>query len=114
MLSNIVYTSVSIPSMNNTTVDFRSDDVLFHFHHFDISTLTINHQMSASNDELLFNAARDGDVSEVKELLSKGVGTGCRDKVSYLIIMKANVYCCFILHIDNSVVDDYDDDAYVC
>jgi hypothetical protein len=100
--------------MNNTTVDFRSDDVLFHFHHFDISTLTINHQMSASNDELLFNAARDGDVSEVKELLSKGVGTGCRDKVSYLIIMKANVYCCFILHIDNSVVDDYDDDAYVC
>jgi hypothetical protein len=39
--------------------------------------------MSASNDELLlFNAARDGKLEEVKELLSKGVGTGYRDEVS--------------------------------
>jgi len=38
--------------------------------------------MSASNDELLFNAARDGKLEEVKELLSKGVGTGYRNEVS--------------------------------
>jgi hypothetical protein len=38
--------------------------------------------MSASNDELLYKAARDGDLSKVKELLSKGVGTGYRGKVS--------------------------------
>jgi hypothetical protein len=39
--------------------------------------------MSASNDELLlFNAARDGKLEKVKELLSKGVGTGYRDVVS--------------------------------
>jgi len=46
-------------------------------------TLQINHKMSASNDELLlFNAARDGKLEKVKELLSKGVGTGYRDVVS--------------------------------
>ena len=39
-------------------------------------------QMSASNDELLFNAARDGDLKKVKELLSKGTGTGYRNEVS--------------------------------
>jgi len=38
--------------------------------------------MSASNDELLYNAARDGNLAKVKELLSKGVGTGYRDEVS--------------------------------
>jgi hypothetical protein len=38
--------------------------------------------MSASNDELLFYAARDGKLEKVKELLSKGVGTSYRDKVS--------------------------------
>jgi hypothetical protein len=38
--------------------------------------------MSASNDELLYYAARNGEFEEVKELLSKGVGTGYRDKVS--------------------------------
>jgi hypothetical protein len=39
--------------------------------------------MSASNDELfLFNAARDGKLEVVKELLSKGVGTDYRDEVS--------------------------------
>ena len=46
------------------------------------STLQINHKMSASNDELLFYAARDGNLEEVKELLSKGTGTGYRDEVS--------------------------------
>jgi hypothetical protein len=47
------------------------------------STLQINHKMSTSNDELLlFNAARDGKLGEVKELLSKGTGTGYRDEVS--------------------------------
>jgi hypothetical protein len=46
------------------------------------STLKINHKMSASNDKLLYEAARDGKLEEVKELLSKGVGTGYRDVVS--------------------------------
>ena len=46
------------------------------------STLQINHKMSASNDELLFNAAKSGDLKKVKELLSKGTGTGYRDGVS--------------------------------
>ena len=46
------------------------------------STLQINHKMSASNDELLFNAARDGKLEKVIELLSKGTGTGYRDEVS--------------------------------
>jgi hypothetical protein len=39
--------------------------------------------MSASNDELLFNAAKSGDLAMVKDLLSKGVGTGYKDRVSY-------------------------------
>ena len=74
--------------MNNTTVDVRNDDVRFQFHHHHLSnlldsTLQINHKMSASNDELLlFNASKDGDLKKVKELLSKGVGTGYRDEVS--------------------------------
>jgi len=73
--------------MNNTTVDVRSDDVPFHFHcqHLNIaldSTLQINHKMSASNDELLYEAARVGKLEVVKELLSKGTGTGYRNEVS--------------------------------
>ncbi len=46
------------------------------------STLQINHKMSASNDRLLYEAARDGKLEVVKELLSKGTGTGYRDRVS--------------------------------
>ena len=46
------------------------------------STLEINHKISASNDELLYRAARDGDLAKVKDLLSKGVGTGYKDGVS--------------------------------
>ena len=42
--------------------------------------------MSASNDELLFNAARDGDVEKVKEMIIKGAGIEFRDEVSYLVI----------------------------
>ena len=39
--------------------------------------------MSASNDELLlYQAAKDGDLTKVKDLLSKGTGTGYRDEVS--------------------------------
>jgi hypothetical protein len=38
--------------------------------------------MSAYNDELLYKAARDGKLEEVKELLSKRAGTGFRDDVS--------------------------------
>jgi len=37
--------------------------------------------MSASNDELLHKAARDGKLEEVKELLSEGTGTGYRNEV---------------------------------
>ena len=47
----------------------------------------MNHQMSASNDELLFNAAKDGDLTKVKELLSKGTGIEYRDKASQLIVL---------------------------
>ena len=46
------------------------------------NTLKKGNQMSASNDELLFNAAKSGDLKMVKELLSKGTGTGYRDGVS--------------------------------
>ena len=46
------------------------------------STLQINHKMSASYDELLYNAAMNGNLMKVKELLSKGTGTGYRDGVS--------------------------------
>jgi hypothetical protein len=43
--------------------------------------------MSASNDELLlYNAAGNGKLEVVEELLSKGTGTGYRDVVSYLVI----------------------------
>jgi len=38
--------------------------------------------MSASNDRLLYEAACGGRLEEVKELLSKGAGTGYRDVVS--------------------------------
>jgi hypothetical protein len=38
--------------------------------------------MSASNEELLFYAAWNGELEEVKELLSKGTGTGYRNEVS--------------------------------
>jgi hypothetical protein len=37
---------------------------------------------SASNDKLLFEAARDGKLEELKELLSKEDGSGYRDEVS--------------------------------
>ncbi len=46
------------------------------------STLQINHKMSASNDKLLYEAASDGKLKVLKELLSKGTGTGYRDWVS--------------------------------
>lgn len=36
----------------------------------------------ASNDELLYEAVRDGDLAKVKELLSKGTGTEYKDGVS--------------------------------
>jgi hypothetical protein len=38
--------------------------------------------MSASNDELLLNAARDGDLEKVKDLLSMGTVTEFKDVVS--------------------------------
>ena len=40
--------------------------------------IMINHLMS---DYLLYQAARDGKVEELKDLLSKGAGTGYEDKV---------------------------------
>jgi len=40
------------------------------FNFTEITSLHFNHQ-----DELLYNAAKNGDVEEVKELLSKGVST---------------------------------------
>ena len=66
----------------------------------------MGNQMSASNDELLYNAAKSGDLKKVKDLLSKGTETGYRDKVSYLIIF-------IVLLIYSVVDDDDDDDSYV-
>ena len=68
--------------MNNTTVDVRSDDEQFHFSSSSDSTLKINHKMSASNDKLLFEAADNGKLEVVKELLSKGTETDYRDEAS--------------------------------
>ena len=69
--------------MNNTTVDVRTISFSLSSSGVLDSTLQINHKMSASNDELLlFNAARDGKLGEVKELLSKGTGPDYRDGVS--------------------------------
>jgi hypothetical protein len=43
----------------------------------------MGNKLSTSNDDkLLFNAARDGKLEVVKELLFKGTGTGYRDEVS--------------------------------
>jgi hypothetical protein len=42
---------------------------------------------SSTNDELLYQAARDGNLVKVKDLLSKGTGTGHRNTVSNFIIM---------------------------
>ncbi len=70
--------------MNNTTVDVRTISFsLSSLENLLDSTLQMGNKMSASNDEiLLFNAARDGKLEVVKELLSKGTGTGYRDGVS--------------------------------
>ncbi len=72
--------------MNNTTADVRHDDVRFHFasslEYYVDSTLKMGNQMSTSNDRLLYEAARDGKLEKVKELLSKGTGTAYRDEVS--------------------------------
>ena len=54
---------------------YNSSDDDDDYVHYNYSTLKINHQMSSSNDELLYEAARDGDLVKVKELLSKGTGT---------------------------------------
>ncbi len=70
--------------MNNTTVDVRS--ISFSLSSSGVSTLDstlqMGNKMSTSKNELLFNAARDGKLEVVKELLSKGTGTGYRDEVS--------------------------------
>jgi len=60
---------------------------------------------SASNDNLLFNAARVGNLEEVKELLSKGTETEYRDAVCWLIILIC--YKCYILfkNIDYTIND---------
>ena len=75
--------------MNNTTVDVRT--ISFSLSSSGAltldSTLQMGNKMSTSNDELLlFNAARDGKLEVVKELLSKGTGTGYRSAVSLIII----------------------------
>ena len=72
------------------------------------STLQINHKMSASNDELLFIAAMDGKLAKVIELLSKGTGTGYRNKVSY------ESYVYYFNSVDDDGDNDDADDDYVC
>ena len=47
------------------------------------------------NDELLlYEAARDGDFAKVKDLLSKGTGNGYRTEVNYHTNMLNNLNCC--------------------
>ena len=64
--------------------------------------------MSVSNEELLFNAAESGDLVKVKDLLSKGTGTGYKDWVSKLIICYC-IHVIFIINIDDEINDDEDD-----
>ena len=64
--------------------------------------------MSASNDQLLFIAAMDGKLAKVIELLSKGTGTGYRNKVSY----ESCVY--YFNSVDDDGDNDDADDDYVC
>ena len=60
--------------------------------------------MSASNDELLYEAARFGNLEELKNLLSKGAGTGYRNEVSYHIIFNDdNAYLCLLLAFNNYI-----------
>jgi hypothetical protein len=40
------------------------------------TSLEINHHMNASNDKLLFDAAKIGNLKKVEDLLSKGARTG--------------------------------------
>ena len=50
--------------------------------------------MSASNDKLLFDAAKIGDLKKVKDLLSKGARTGFVNEVNKLTVF---YYCpCFL------------------
>jgi len=73
--------------MNNTTVDVSNDDVRFHFHYHHQSNL-LNSTLKMGNPISilysyygfqLYNAADYGCLEEVKDLLSKGVGTGYRN-----------------------------------
>ena len=50
-------------------------------HFFKAIRKLTNVLMSASNDELLYYAACEGDLKKVEELLSRGAGTGFRDGV---------------------------------
>jgi hypothetical protein len=47
--------------------------------------------MSASNDELLLNAARDGDLEKVKDLLSKVTVTEFKDVVSKIYFYPSSI-----------------------
>ena len=69
-------------------IDLKSVVTYSYLVRISYNTLQINHQMNYStNDELLYQAARDGNLVKVKDLLSKGTGTGFRNTVSYFIIM---------------------------
>ena len=46
------------------------------------TSLEINHHMNASNDKLLFDAAKIGSLKKVKDLLSKGARTGFINEVN--------------------------------
>ena len=73
-------------------IDLYSDHYRHH-HRLNYSTKKIHHQMSASNDEFLYQAAKRGDLVKVKELLSKGTGTKYRDEVSYICYeLSRNIY----------------------
>jgi len=62
----------------------------------EITSLHIKNQMSI--DYLLYNAAKNGDVEEVKELLSKGASATFKDEVCYFLTV-LSVYIYVYIHI---------------
>jgi hypothetical protein len=43
--------------------------------------------MIVSNDELLYNAAWDGDIKQIEELLSKSARIGYKDEVRKVFVV---------------------------
>ena len=60
-------------------------------------SLEINHHMSTSNDKLLFDAAKIGNLKKVKDLLFKGARTVFINEVNELILLLFKLFLISIL-----------------